>query len=352
MEAVACIADDAPPWADILTATRDLIGADSGTLIMLDGAGDLLHVSHVGLAESTLREYEQHFYKLDVLAHVAAKQDAGTWIDSNEAIPRETLLRSEFHNDYLRKNGQNQILALLLERNCSRMTGMSFQRATIESGARERLSSGDIGTYVRSFQEALTRKQTAIAENIQLLEQTFSAFGEATCLVSRGGAVVRMSALCAILFDNRQGLSVKHGRLYHPNRAVNTHVLDSLGQAIQTRTRTKATVALSLGDTLSLDISPAPAKLQMVGEPLAFVRLRRNTAGGTIDTSCLIATFGITPAEARVLAGLIGGLTPVEYAIENNVSENTVRTQIASLKGKMNCSRVVDLVRLAILSQA
>ncbi|KAF7964201.1 hypothetical protein AWV80_41005 [Cupriavidus sp. UYMU48A] len=150
MEAVACIGDDAPPWTDILTVTRDLIGADSGSLIMLGGSGDLLHVSHVGLADSTLQAYEQHFHKLDLLAHAAAKQDAGQWIDSDEAIERQTLLRSEFHNDYLRKHGQNQIFGLLLERGSSRMTAMSFQRATIESGIRERLSSGHIGAYVRS----------------------------------------------------------------------------------------------------------------------------------------------------------------------------------------------------------
>lgn len=351
MEAVACIRDDTPPWADILTATKNLIGADSGSLIMLDGAGDLLHVSHVGLAESTLQEYAQHYHKLDVLAHVAAKQEAGAWLDSNEVIARTTLLRSEFHNDYLRKNDQNQILCLLLERNSTRMTGMSFQRATIESGARERLSGGDIGTYVRAFQAALARKQAVIVENLLLLEEVFAGLGEAACLVSRGGVVLRMSPLCGALLDNRKSLTVKRGRLYHPNGAVLPYVLDSIDRAIQTRTCTRATVALSFGNTLSLDISPAPTKLQMVGEPLALVRLRRNSEGGTIDTSCLIMAFGITPAEARVLAGLAGGLSPLDYAVQNAVSENTVRKQIASLKNKMNCHRVVDLVRQAMLAR-
>ncbi len=349
MEAVACIADAAPPWADILTATRDLIGADSGSFIMLDGAGDLLHVGHVGLAESTLRAYEQHFYKLDLLAHAAATQDVGSWIDSNEAIPRATLLRSEFHNDYLRKNGQSQLLALLLERNGSRMTAMSFQRATIEAGARERLNSGDIGAYIRSFQHALATKQARIAEDIHVLEEAFSAFGEAICLVSQGGAVVRMSPLCGVLFDSRQGLSIRQGRLSHPNGAVRSQLLESLRLAIRTRSRTKAAVALSSGETLSLDIAPARPKVRRVGGPLGLVRLGRNTAARTLDLSCLIGQFGLTPAEARVLAGLVGGCTPLEYAAENSVSEHTVRKQIASLKTKMNCSRVVDLVRMAML---
>ncbi|ODV40977.1 hypothetical protein AWV79_02600 [Cupriavidus sp. UYMMa02A] len=315
---------------------------------MLGGSGDLLHVSHVGLADSTLQAYEQHFHKLDLLAHAAVKQDAGQWIDSDEAIERQTLLRSEFHNDYLRKHGQNQIFGLLLERGSSRMTAMSFQRATIESGIRERLSSGHIGAYVRSFQEALARKQRLIADDIHMIEEAFTAFGEAICLVSRGGAVIRMSSSCEALFGNHRSLTVRQGRLFHPNRAVHAHLLDKLALAIRSRICTKAAVGLSSGETLSLDISPAPAKLQMIGEPLALVRWRRNTEGRTSDPTALIAAFGITPAEARVLAGLVGGRSPRAYAIENAVSENTVRKQIASLKIKMHCSRVVDLVRMAI----
>lgn len=352
MEAVACIAEAAPPWADILTATRDLIGADSGSFLMVDGVRDLMHVSHVGLADATLKAYEEHFHRHDLLTHVAANQDVGAWIDSNEAIPRATLLRSAFHNDYLRPNGQRQILALLLERNGSRLTAMSFQRASVETGARERLSRGDIGTYVRAFRAALATKQALIAQSIDVLEETFGAFGEAVCLVSQGGTVVRMSPSCGALFDSRQGLTIRHGRLSHPNGAVGAQVLEQLRLAMRTRSRTHASVALSSGDSLSLDIAPAPATLQMVGEPLALVRLRRNTAGQALDLSCLVAEFGITRAEARVLAALVGGCTPLEVAVANSVSEHTVRKQIASLKAKLQCSRVVDLVRLAMLFRA
>ncbi|WER48802.1 LuxR family transcriptional regulator [Cupriavidus sp. WKF15] len=161
-----------------------------------------------------------------------------------------------------------------------------------------------------------------------------------------------MSPLCAMLLDGRQGLAIRRGRLSHPNGAVCSHVLDTLHLAIRTRSRMKTAVALSPGETLSLDIAPAPAKLQMVGEPLTFVRIRRNTASRTLDMSCLVAEFGLTRTEARVLAALVGGSTPLAYAAENAVSEHTVHKQIASLKVKLHCSRVVDLVRLAILFRA
>ncbi|MGO4811637.1 LuxR C-terminal-related transcriptional regulator [Cupriavidus sp. 2MCAB6] len=53
--------------------------------------------------------------------------------------------------------------------------------------------------------------------------------------------------------------------------------------------------------------------------------------------------------DAKVLSGLVAGQSPAEFAVQNGVSENTVRKQVASLKFKMNGSRSVELVRLALM---
>lgn len=351
MEAVACIAAEHPPWTDILSTARELVGADSGSLIMLSGSGDLMHVSHVGLAESTIDAYTQHFYKHDLMSRAAANQEAGAWLDSDEAIPRDTLLRSEFHIDYLHKNGQAQILALLMERSGQRTTAMSFQRSSIEAGARARLSAGETGTYVRAFQHALRTRQDAMHADIRVLDDTFAALGEAACVVSRGGAVLHLSALCASLLDNRQGLHVRHGQLRHANADVLAYVRDNIDTTLRTGQRTRAMVALTWGQTLSLDITLAPARWKIAGEALALIRIRHNRVDDGIDTAGLVSTFAITPAEARVLAGLVAGQSPADHAQAYGVSENTVRTQIARLKSKLNCSRTVDLVRLALVAR-
>ena len=51
-----------------------------------------------------------------------------------------------------------------------------------------------------------------------------------------------------------------------------------------------------------------------------------------------------------MLAGLVAGLAPSELAAQNGVSEHTVRSHIASMKAKMCCNRIVDLVKLAVLA--
>lgn len=350
IEALDHISDPMPPWEQILATARDLIGADTGSLIMMDGRGKLLHLNHVDVPKSTLHDYIHHFHKLDVIADAAVGLDAGAWLDSNDVIPASRFERTEFHADYLRKHRQAQILALVLEQNIERRTAFSFQRSTIVANARDKLTQGEVGTYIRTFQVALERRRQVMANNLQLLEDTFSSLGEATCLVSVSGTVVHASAVANALLDNRNGLCIRQGRLFHPTPAVQAHLARNLEETLRTGTRTKATVALAWGETLSLDIAPSSPQVRLSNEPLAFMRLRRNSAFTEANVTDLVCIFGVTAAEARVLAGLVAGLTPAESAVANDVSENTVRKQIANLKTKMHCSRVVDLVKLAVLA--
>ncbi len=351
MDAVACIGEDNPPWADILHASRDLVGADSGSLIMFDGDGDLMHVSQVGLAQATVTAYSTHYHRLDMLAHVAMRQDAGQWLDSDEALPRQALLRSEFYTDYLKPHGQAQILALMIERNERGLCAMAFQRSRIEQGARQRLASGEAGIFVGAFQKALAARQRNRTTALHALDGTFGAMGEGVCLVNARGMVVHQSASCAGLFDDRQGLHVRHGRLHHPKATVRDYLLRQIDSTLRTGTRTRGIVTLGWGETLALDITRASGRWTLVGTPLALIRIAHKTVDAVVDTDALISAFALTPAEARVLAGLAAGHSPAEYAEANGVAESTVRKQVSTLKDKLDCRRTVDLVRLALLAQ-
>ncbi|WP_238266353.1 helix-turn-helix transcriptional regulator [Cupriavidus pauculus] len=351
MDAVASIGEENPPWADILHASRDLVGADSGSLIMFDGEGDLLHVAQVGLAQDTVTAYSTHYHRLDMLAHVAMRQDAGNWLDSDEALPRQALLRSEFYSDYLAPHRQAQILALMIERNERGLCAMSFQRSSVEQGARQRLASGEAGIFVGAFQQALAARQRDQTTALHALDNTFGAMGEGVCLVNAQGMVAHQSASCAGLLDDRQGLHVRHGHLHHRNAMIRCYLLRQIESTLCTGERTKCIVKLGWGEALALDITRASRQWTLVGSPLALVRMTHKTVDTAVDTDALMSAFSLTPAEARVLAGLAAGHSPTEYAETNGVAESTVRKQVATLKDKLDCRRTVDLVRLALLAQ-
>ncbi|WP_224079135.1 hypothetical protein [Cupriavidus laharis] len=110
---------------------------------------------------------------VDAVNQYAAPMYAATVEDARPLGVRR--MRSEFHNDYLRKHPQEQIFALLLDRNSERLTGFSFQRSSIEEGAGERLAAGEVGVYVREFQRALAQKRSSMAENLKVLNDTLSS---------------------------------------------------------------------------------------------------------------------------------------------------------------------------------
>jgi DNA-binding CsgD family transcriptional regulator len=351
IEAVAHIADDTPPWHDILTTARDLIGADSGTLIMMDGCGNLLGLNQVGLDDDAVATYSAHYYKLDAMAEAAVRVPAGVCLDSNELFSAAELQRTEFYTDYQRKHGHEQSLALVLEQNAQRRTGFSFQRSTVIQGAKDRMLEGDTGRYIHALQAALVHRHESAALQLMSVEETLAALGEASCLVTPWGTVVRHSPLASQMFDNRQGLCVRQGRLWHASRDVRALLATKLIGTIRSGSPSRLTVPQAQRETLSLDITIANPRFRLGDERLAFVRLRRQIAVANTDESELAAIFGVTTGEAKVLAAMVTGLTPLEIAVHHAVSESTVRKQIASLKMKMNCSRAVDLVRLALLAQ-
>lgn len=62
MEAVRHIQDPIPPWDDILTASRAVVGSDAASLIMFGGEQDLLLMRHQGFDAAAEKEYCEHAY--------------------------------------------------------------------------------------------------------------------------------------------------------------------------------------------------------------------------------------------------------------------------------------------------
>lgn len=58
--------------------------------------------------------------------------------------------------------------------------------------------------------------------------------------------------------------------------------------------------------------------------------------------------LGLTPAETRLAAHLLGGGTPQTYATECGLSPHTVRNHLRSIYAKTNTNRQVSLLQLLL----
>jgi DNA-binding CsgD family transcriptional regulator len=99
-------------------------------------------------------------------------------------------------------------------------------------------------------------------------------------------------------------------------------------------------------------VTPLPAASPFTQDwqtPLALVLVME--AGKNVSALQLLGKlYDLSPAELRVAAALLAGKSPEEYALEADVTINTVRTQLKNLFQKTGTHRQSELV--AVLSKA
>ena len=146
----------------------------------------------------------------------------------------------------------------------------------------------------------------------------------------------------------RPSLREQNGRLWHPDSRVREALAAALLATVRGAQPSGLVVHRDPSGPDSFELARADQRLSLASGSLVVIRQRRHLARGDVPIDLLCSAFNITKAEARVLAALMSGKLLKEHARDHNVSLETVRTQIASLKVKMNCSRQVDLVRLGM----
>lgn len=349
IEAVEHLTDPEPPWQDILRTARDLVGADSGTLIVFDARNKLLTLSAIGFSDACFSDYQGHYYSCDILEQDSRQAPAGTWLDTARMYDRAQLQRTEFYADFMSKHSMAQILSLIIEANSVLHASIGFQRASVDLKASDRLQSGDFAQYFRRLRSQLAQREKNQAIGWRSVESAFSEVHEAVLLVSGDSLVEKMSALAVGYLDDTQGWTVRGGRLRHADPKIQ-RLFDAYCAAVSRdgRMRSLAT-ASGWGEFFWMDISVAPETLSLIGGRMLLVRMRKKSAFAMPDIGKLESVFAITHAEAAVLGGLAAGHSVEEVATLRQASVLTVRKQVASLLNKMECSRQSELVRLASL---
>lgn len=119
--------------------------------------------------------------------------------------------------------------------------------------------------------------------------------------------------------------------------------------------RTRVDLPQQVVDSGLFDLDQDPAQLARVREIVSHlpdrtvvdVASRLRTAGHAQQTDIKAFTdrHGITPAEQRLLASLVAGLSVVDHAREQRISVNTARTHMRRLIEKTGSRGQLDLLR-------
>ena len=98
---------------------------------------------------------------------------------------------------------------------------------------------------------------------------------------------------------------------------------------------------------MPLLVSPFRAERMDYGpmNPAAIVLFSDPRAKRAVSEARLQSLFGLTSAEARLAAALVGGKGLAEYASTTGISINTAKTQMRQVFEKAGVNRQTDLVR-------
>ena len=111
------------------------------------------------------------------------------------------------------------------------------------------------------------------------------------------------------------------------------------GAAVHGRRRM---VSLQLDDSRML-ITAVPLCRQG-HESIVLLMLGRRSLCSQLGLDMLALTHGLTPAEGRVMSGLLAGLSAAEIAADSGVCISTVRTQICAIRDKLGVRSMRQLL--------
>jgi DNA-binding CsgD family transcriptional regulator len=297
-------------------------------------------------------DYAQHYHERNIWIERSAIRGYPAIILCHEVADTRTLLRSEWY-DY-----------------CQRLDAFHCL------GAQFRVGDGLVGAFgahrprrARAFDEDDRRKMRQLMPHLERALQVQLRLGAAErdraistevlgrlslgCIVaSARGTILFANAIAESLIHAGAGVAVVNGKL----KASDPRVSGQFERLVAEAAASKGGGSQS-GGLLNLP-RPSERPLQALISPLrspragfgpqvpaAIVLLWEQSEGASASTAYLRISYGLTEAEAKLLAALASGQTVAEYAEAATIATATARTHLKRVLLKTGHHRQTDIVR-------
>lgn len=339
-------------WEEASRRACALVGADAGAVIAWRKSDHGLELlEHQGYDGRFADEYTAHYFRHDLLMDAAEKAAPNEWIVSDEIYPWNRFGGHVFFGDFLTRHRVNQIVALVMALGEDRTIAFTFARHTRQPVRAADFARGDVATFARAACEVFAAREQTVANARQSLQDAFTSDTALCLLVDAIGRAHGLDGGRVAVGAIGGGELILDGhRLRHRDPLSNDRLTRLVAAA---QTGRAAAISLRAGSrgTVRVDARPAPVGVKLAArQALAFVRIERRESTTRIEAGELQLVFGLTPAQARVLALLCEGLSASECSNVLDCGMPTIRTHIAQLMERMGCRRQTQLVRAALLA--
>ena len=305
---------------------------------------------------STIDSYNKYYASRNAWLAQVATRPVGKAVPSEFFLPRSDLLKTEWYNDFLRPEKLVSGLGVTVLRDGGRFVsaGVLVPDCT----------EAEQAAHVTLLQRVTPHLERALKVNRQLsgadfrwraAEECFNRLKVGVVVVAPDRKLVFANTEASRIFSQQDGFGAdREGRLVAgagPDNDRLQAVLQSVvGGAAPSSDSGILSVQRRSGrrpyGLLAASLRP-PGEFCGASGTMALVFIS-DTASRRFSAGGLAETFGLTPAEGRLLHALLQGPDLREAALRLGISGNTAKTQLRGLFDKMGCSRQADLIRIAM----
>lgn len=345
-----------PPWKSLLKYLEDYMQVTSATLVLrrprLSDPGFTVYLYSDSDA-SAFEDFRTRGYLDSPFAELPEKKV----FTLSDRVTRSELKSLDFYA-YLNAYGVSDLIGFDV---CDKHSHIRLRLRLVRIGDAPAFSREDrvrLESIVPLMNNAL-KLYSAYAQNRfieEFYEELLGSMDIASVIVNAKLEVLSANAQAKQILSSRDGVFLRHDSL-RCSQDSDQKKLEDACQALLRLAREGEQPPHTFG--ISIDRTSSNAKWDVHirrvskqnvvfddGGPELVLLLQGPVRDCAPSQSRLIQMFGVTPAEAKLIAHLIDGLTLTAAAETLGVSRNTARTQLSSIFTKTGVNRQAQLIKL------
>lgn len=341
---------DESAFPSALELIAQLSGASAASYARVEKATNgLVYFHQHGHDPHTHQVYQERFWQIDPGLPAAVALRLGEWLIDETAFDPKMPSHREFAHDFAFRHNIRWLSGTKVIEDADAFTYISLQRPLGSPGFRE-TGRKELEPLMHHLRRAalIHERMRVSVRDAQLAHATLDRLRAAACILGRSGHVVHANSAALSLFSSRQPLLLYANRLI----ARDAELSRRLEHAIASATSTPPVAsALSWrdcrsGELIQLQVTPLPPCGPLSGsghEPFALL-MASMQAPSAHSVEVISALFGLTAAEAKLVAALAQGESLAQIQARTLVKIGTLRTQLAAAFTKTGTTSQVQLV--------
>jgi len=342
-------------WPRTIAEICETIGCLSGLLVLVDLRRPQLRLAYTwGLTSKWERRFLSYS---DSLPGFYARAFSKALCADGEPLVLSSVVSGAYaesaYADLTRPEGISEAMQTVVLRAAGRLAVF---------GANRHESTGKLSDDERNVMRLLVphiRRAVAISDlldvksiEIATLAATLDSFNAGILVVGDGSHILHANRAARDMMSKREPIAAVNGALAVRDAQAGAEIAN----AIELARADEATIgANGIGVALRsegaavahvLPLARGELRTRLAPQAAAAVFITQPVDAPPQELGAIAANYGLTPAEARMLACVASGATVGEAAEMLDISANTAKTHLAHIFSKIGVTRQADLIAL------